>query len=72
MELEVRWSAIRGEEEEEDALEWRGFQDGVDLCLGVIEQTNAREKKGERERDMQKSTKQFNINMIETKLGMYA
>ena len=35
----------------------------VDLCLGAIEQTNARrrERERERERKMQKSTKQHQI-----------
>ena len=41
------------EGKEEDALERRGFRDGVDLRLGAIEQTNARER--ERERESQKS-----------------
>ena len=36
-------------EEEEDALERRGFWDGVDLRLSAIEQTNARKREGERE-----------------------
>ena len=50
-------------EEEEDALEQRGFQDGVDLRLGAIEQTNTRKREGERERerDTQKSTKEIKI-----------
>ena len=33
-----------GSEEEVDALERKGFQDGVDLRLGAIEQTNARKR----------------------------
>ena len=37
--------------EEEDALERKGFWDGVDLRLGAIEQTNARKRKRERERE---------------------
>ena len=44
------------EEEEEDALEWRRFWDGVDLRFGAIEQTNVRGR--EREGDNKKSTKQ--------------
>ena len=33
------WDGVESEgEEEEDALEWRGFWDEVDFCLGVIEQ----------------------------------
>ena len=37
-----------------DSLERRGFWDGVDLHLGAIEQTNARERERERERDVEK------------------
>ena len=46
--------------EEDDAPERRGFQDGVDLHLGAIEQANARERERERERERntQKSTKE--------------
>ena len=50
-----------------NALEQRRFWNGVDLHLGAIEQTNARE----REREMQKSTNNININ-IKIKKGMYA
>ena len=35
--------------EEKDAPKRRGFWDGVDLCLGAIEQTNAREREREKE-----------------------
>ena len=54
-------------EEEEDALEQRGFQDGVDLRLGAIEQTNTRKREGERERerDTQKSTNTDQYKNIE-------
>ena len=45
-----------------DALERRGFQDGVDLRLGAID-TNYHEQKREgekeRERQLEKSQKQF-------------
>ena len=41
-------------EEEEDALERRGFQDEVDLRLGAIEQTNARKRERERKRHAEK------------------
>ena len=41
--------------EEKDALERRGFYDGVDLRLGAIEQTNARKRERGREKDNQKS-----------------
>ena len=43
-------------EEEEDAPERRGFQDGVDLRLGAIEQTNARKRERERERERERDT----------------
>ena len=46
--------------EEVNALERRGFWDGVDLRLGAIDMTNINEKRGrERERDNQKSPKQL-------------
>ena len=33
------WEGVGSDdEEEEDALEWRGFQDGVDLRLGAMMQ----------------------------------
>ena len=48
------------EGKEEDALERRGFRDGVDLRLGAIEQTNARERERERERESKKH-QQHNI-----------
>ena len=44
--------------EEVDAPERKGFWDGVDLRLGAINTTNVNEKRG-RERDNQKSPKQF-------------
>ena len=67
MEPDVRWSGSEGEEEE-DAPERRGFQEGVNFGLGAIEQlTRERERERERERkrkgDKQKSTKQFNIRI---------
>ena len=48
--------------EEEDALERRGFWDGVDLRLGAIEQANRRERKRERER--QRETKKYQHRSI--------
>ena len=36
--------------EEEDALERKGFWDGVDLRLGAIEQTNVRKRERESEK----------------------
>ena len=44
------WEGV-GSEEEEDALERRGFRDGVDFHLGAIEQLT--ERRREKERDMQ-------------------
>ena len=49
------------EEEEVDAPEWRGFWDGVNLCLGAIVQTNTRKKERERERQSEKY-QQHNID----------
>ena len=43
------------------APEQRGFWDGVDSLLGAIEQTNARKREGERERDKHNSTNNINI-----------
>ena len=44
------WDGVElAEGEEEDAPKRRGFQDGVDFCLGAIEQLT--ERKRERERD---------------------
>ena len=53
-----------GDREEEDALERRGFWDGMDLCLGAMmqlmqERERERERGRERQKDIQKSTKQF-------------
>ena len=42
-----------------DALEGRGFRDGVDLRFGAIDTTNVNRKAKEIERDNQKSPKQF-------------
>ena len=47
--------------EKEDAPECKGFWDGVDLHLGVIEQTNARKRERERERESQKITNNSSI-----------
>ena len=56
---EMEWGQ-RGEEEE-DAVERKGFWDGVDLHLGTIEQKNTRKREGKR--DTQKRTKQINIRI---------
>ena len=43
------WDGVGLEGEEEDAPERIGFQDGVDLRLGAIEQTNTRKKERDRQ-----------------------
>ena len=50
--------------DEDDALEWRGFQDGVDLRLGAIDTTNQNRKERERERQSEKSQHISNIARI--------
>ena len=50
-----------------DAPERRGFWDEVDLRLGAIEQTNARERERERERERDKQKSTNNINIKEYK-----
>ena len=47
--------------EEVDALERRGFWDGVDLRLGAIDTTNVNRKERERERGNHKSPKTIQI-----------
>ena len=42
------------EGEKKDALKRRGFWDGVDFRLGVIEQTNARKRERKRARQSEK------------------
>ena len=56
-----------GVESEVDALERKGFRDGVDLLfLGAMEQTNQKkERKGERQ--IEKYQAQININKIENR-----
>ena len=49
----LTWSGI---ESEEDSLEQRGFQDGMDLRLSAMRRLFERE--GERERNKQKSSNQ--------------
>ena len=44
--------------EDKEALEWRGFQAGVDLRLGAIDTTNVnRKREREKEKENQKSPK---------------
>ena len=40
--------------EDDDALEWRGFWDGVDLRLAAIDMTNVNRKEKEREKQSEK------------------
>ena len=42
-----------GLEEEVDALEQKGFWDGIDLRLGAMTQLTERRRKGEREKERQ-------------------
>ena len=57
------WDGVGSErEEEEDAPEWRGFQDEVDFLLGAIKQLTERERE---------APNTINIKMIE-KGGTYA
>ena len=58
------WREIGAESEDEEALEWRGFWAGVDLCLGAIDTTNVNRKRGRERKDNQKSPKQSNITSI--------
>ena len=53
------WDSVGSEDEE--APEWRGFQAGVDLHLGVIDTINVNKKRGGEKKDNQKSPKQFQI-----------
>ena len=43
---------------DEEALERKGFQTGVDLCLGVIDTSNVNRNRGRKRKDNQKSPKQ--------------
>ena len=57
------------ESKDEEVLERRGFRAGVDLHLGAIDMTNVNRK---RERDNQKSPKQFKYNRyIEKRVRMH-
>ena len=61
------WNRIKEGVGLEEVDERRGFWDEVDLCLGVIEQTNARE----RERENQKSTNNNISKYKELKVRMH-
>ena len=55
----------RGAElEDEEALEWRGFRAGVDLCLGAIDTSNVNKKRRRERKDNQKSPKEFQIYQV--------
>ena len=43
---------------DEEASKRRGFQVGVDLCLGAIDTTNVNRKRGRERKDNKKSPKQ--------------
>ena len=60
---------IRCRVRERRSPECIGFWDEVDLCLGAIEQTNARER--ERERENQKSTNNNISKYKELKVRMH-
>ena len=47
----LTWSGV---ESEEDALERRGFRDGVDLRLGAMRRLSQREREREREREIER------------------
>ena len=51
------WKGVGSEDE--DAPEWRGFWDKVDLHFGAIDTTNVNKKERERERDNLKNIRQF-------------
>ena len=51
------WEGVGSKDE--DAPERRGFLDGVDLHLDAIDKTNVNRKEREREKDNQKSSRQF-------------
>ena len=43
----LTWEGVGSEEE--DSPEWRGFQDGVDLCLGAMCKLSKRKRERERQ-----------------------
>ena len=64
------WEGVGSKED--DALERKGFWDGVNLCLGAIDTTNINRKR-EREREtIRKVPKQFKYNKyIEKRVRMH-
>ena len=55
---------IRCRVRERRSPECIGFWDEVDLCLGAIEQTNARERKRERERERERESEKHQQQYI--------
>ena len=53
------WTLEGEGSEDEEAPEQRGFRVGVDLRLGAIDTTNVTELEGEKEKNNQKSPKQY-------------
>ena len=47
--------------EEDNVLEHKGFWDGANLRLGAIDTTNLNRRRGERKKDIQKSSKTIQI-----------
>ena len=54
----------RAESEDEEALEWRGFQVEVDLRLGAIDTTNVNRKRGREWKTIRKVPSNSNITSI--------
>ena len=52
------WEGV-GSEDEDNALERKGFWDGVDLRLGAIDTTNVNRKRGRERKTIRKAPKQF-------------
>ena len=52
------WEGVESEDED-DALERKGFWDGVDLRLGAIDTTNVNKKRGREIKTIRKAPKQF-------------
>ena len=68
------WNRIwdRVGSEDEDALEWRGFEAGVDLRLGAIDTTNVNRKRGRERKTIRKVPSNFKYNKyIKNRACMY-
>ena len=57
--------------EDEEALKRRGFRAGVDLRLGAINTANVNRKRGEKEKQLEKSQAASIISNIEKKVRMH-